>query len=190
MIFANSLPNAKASFAPLSLPASSILTLTRFLVACFDTLRWAADASCSIRTDPRQRAQLVRFLARRGWSRAWNALACLAELLLRRCHDEVGTWVFVLDQTCHPTFGKHAQNPCGRANKKKRRRQSARQQKKAPRHACHCFVFGLLISPVPGTRLPCVRSYYTQDYCRQQAAGASRKRPAPSSRGRPTSPPT
>jgi hypothetical protein len=182
MIFADSLPHAKAFFAPLSLPAATTLTLVRFLVACFDTLRSAADAACSVRTDPRHRAQLVRFLARQRWSRDWNTLAALADLLLQRCYAEAGTWVFCLDQTYHTTFGRHAQNTFSRGNKKKRSRQSQRHQKKAHRHACHGFVFGLLISPETGTRLPCVRSYYTQDYCRHRAAQASRRDPAPTYR--------
>jgi hypothetical protein len=179
MIFADSLPDAKTFFAPLALPASSVLTLVRFLLACFDTLRSASDAACAIRTDPRHRAQLVRFLARQRWSRDWNTLAALAELLLRRCYAETGTWVFILDQTYHTTFGKHAQNTFSRGNKKKRGKKSQRKQKKAHRHACHCFVFGLLISPQTGTRLPCVRPYYTEEHCKQRAAKATAKRPAP-----------
>jgi Transposase DDE domain len=179
VIFTDSLPDAKLFFAPLSLPASSVLTLVRFLVACFDGLRSAADAAAAIRTDPRHRAQVVRFLARQGWSRDWGTLAVLADLLLQQCHAEAGTWVFLLDQTYHTTFGRHAQNTFSRGNKKARSRQSARKQKQAHRHACHGFVFGLLISPVSGTRLPCVRSYYTRDYCRLRAATATPKRPAP-----------
>jgi Transposase DDE domain len=178
VIFANSLPDAKAFFAPLALPATAVLTLTRFLVACFDRLRCAADAAGAIRTDPRHRAQLVRFLARRGWSRDWNTLATLADHLLRQCHQEVGTWVFLLDTTYHTTSGRHAQNAFSRGNKKRRGRHSGRGQKKTHPHACHCFVFGLLLSPRTGTRLPVVRSYHTRDYCRRRAAAATRQRPA------------
>jgi hypothetical protein len=182
MIFATSLPDAKAFFAPLSLPASTVVTLVRFLVACFDGLRTAADAACALRADPRHRAQLVRFLARQRWSRDWNTLTRLADLLLTQCSDEVGTWVFLLDQTYHTTFGRRAQNTFSRANKKGRQRRSRRKQKKAHRHACHCFVFGLLISPRTGTRLPCVRSYHTRGYCQQRAAKASKRNPAPAFR--------
>jgi hypothetical protein len=182
MIFATSLPDAKAFFAPLHLPAATTLTLLRFLVASLRGLRSAADAAEAIRTEPRHRAQLVRFLARQGWSRNWNTLATLADLLLEQGRHEVGTWVFLLDQTYHTTFGRHAQNTFSRGNKRPRRRHSQRRQKKTPRHACHCFVFGLLISPVSGTRLPVVRSYYTRDYCRQQAARATKNRPAPAFR--------
>jgi hypothetical protein len=178
MIFIDSLPYAKIFFSALRLPASSVLTLVRFLVACLDSLRSASDAACSIRTDPRHRAQLVRFLARQRWSRDWNTLAALAELLLQRCYAETGTWAFILDQTYHTTFGKHAQNTFSRANKKKKKKRSKksqRKQKKAHTHACHCFVFGLLISPQTGTRLPCVRPYYTQEYCKQQQQAAKAK---------------
>jgi hypothetical protein len=182
MIFSTSLPDAKAFFAPLRLPAATLLTLVRFLVACIDGLRSAADAALAVRLEPRHRAQLVRFLARQGWARDWHCLATLADLLLRQCLAEVGTWAFLLDQTYHTTFGKHAQNTFSRGNKKARARRSRRKQKKAPRHACHCFVFGLLISPQTGTRLPFVRSYYTRDYCRQRAATATRRRPAPTFR--------
>ena len=182
MIFGTSLPDAKAFFAPLSLPAATLLTLVRFLVACFDGLRSAADAAGAVRLEPRHRAQLIRFLARQRWARDWNTLAALADLLLQQCYAEVGTWVFVLDQTYHTTFGKHAQNTFSRGNKKARARQSQRRQKKAHRHACHCFVFGLLLAPQTGTRLPVVRSYYTQDYCRQRAATARPRHPAPTFR--------
>jgi len=178
MILPTSLPDAKAFFAPLTGPASTTLTLIRFLVACFDGLRSAADAAGAIRFDPRHRAQLVRFLARRRWSQNWNTLTTLADLLLQQCYAEQGTWVFLLDQTYHTTTGQHTQNTFSRGNKKARARRSARVQKKTHRHACHCFVFGLLISPVTGTRLPLVRSYYTRDYCRQRAAKATRQHPA------------
>lgn len=178
MIFADSLPLAKDFLAPLRLPAATALTLTRFLVACLHGLASAAQAADAVRTEPRHRARLVRFLARRGWSDNWHTLAALAEQLLRCCYAEVGTWVFALDQTHHTTYGRHAQNTFSRGNKGARARRSARKQKKAHRHSCHCFVFGLLISPQTGTRLPCVRSYHTRDYCRRRAAG----RPAPAFR--------
>jgi hypothetical protein len=182
VIFADSLPDAKLFFAALALPAGTAATLARFLVACFDRLRCAADAAHAIRTEPRHRAQLVRFLARQRWARDWNTLAAVADLLPQQCRHEAGTWVFILDQTHHTTFGRHAQNTFSRGNKRPRQRQSRRRQKKAQRHACHCFVFGLLISPATGARLPCVRSYYTRDYCRRRAAAATRGRPAPAFR--------
>jgi hypothetical protein len=182
MIFADSLPLAKDFFAPLKLPAASLLTLVRCLVVSFLGHWSASDAAAAIRTQPRHRAQIVRFLARQTWARDWNTLHALNASLLGRCCHETGTWVFILDQTYHTTYGKHAQNTASRANKKRRSRQSERRQKKAPTHACHGFVFGLLISPQTGTRIPCVRSYYTKPYCQQRALRATANKPAPTYR--------
>lgn len=182
MIFKNSLPGGNIFFACLSLPASTLLTLTRFLVASLDGLPSASEAADSIRTEARHRAQLVRFLAREGWSRNWSTLTTLAAFLMQSCQHEVGTWVFLLDQTYHTTFGRHAQNTFSHANKTKRTPKSKRRQKKAHTHSCHCFVFGLLISPETGTRLPMVRSYYTKEYIKQLASEATPKRPAPTFR--------
>ena len=176
MIFANSLPDAKAFFAAAKLPASTVGLLTRFVVACIDTLRCASQAADSIRTDPRHRAQMVRFLARQGWSRDWLTLERLADLVLDACLREKGDWLFIVDQTTHTTCGLHAQNTYSCRNTKKRHKNSKRKQKKTPPRLNHVFVFGLLISPVTGTRIPCVRPYYTEDYCKRLAA---RGRPAP-----------
>jgi hypothetical protein len=182
MIFADSLPFAKTFFQAARLPASSVALLTRFLVACCAGLHSAAQAACAIRTDPRHRAQLVRFLARLRWSHNWLTRQRLADVVLDSCRHEQGTWVFVLDQTYHTTYGRHAHNTFSRGNKNQRARASSRKQKKAARHACHCFVFGLLISPRTGTRIPCVRSYYTRDYCVRRAKEATAQRPAPAFR--------
>src|SRR5919197_2118515 len=98
MIFANSLPDAKVFFAAARLPASTVGLLTRFVVACLSTLRSACQAADSIRTDPRHRAQMVRFLARQGWSKDWLTLQRLADALLEGCLHEQGDWLLVLDQ--------------------------------------------------------------------------------------------
>ncbi len=179
MIFADSLPFAKPFFGVLKLPASSIGLLTRLVVACIAGLHSASAAASAIRIDPRHRAQMVRFLARQRWSANWATLEALADLLLRACYSEVGTWVLILDQTYNSTQGLNVENTFSRANKKRRAKNSNRKQKKTPPHFCHCFVYGLLISPQTGTRLPLVRSYYTEEYCRQRAAKATKSRPAP-----------
>lgn len=175
MIFTQSLPLGKTFFAAVKLPPTTVGLLMRFLVASLGGLHSAAGAADVVRTDPRHRAQLVRFLAREGWSANWETLRQVADLLLQSCQHEKGTWLFTLDQTYHTTCGQQAQNSFRRGNKKQRARQSARRQKKTAKHSCHCFVFGLLISPETGTRLPCVRSYYTKEYCREQAAQAKKK---------------
>src|SRR5262245_27824561 len=47
VIFADSLPDAKAFFAAAKLPASTVGLLTRFVVACLDTLHSACQAADS-----------------------------------------------------------------------------------------------------------------------------------------------
>jgi hypothetical protein len=179
MIFADSLPFAKTFFAAAELPDSTVGLLARFVVACLSTLRSASRAADAIRTDPRHRAQLVRFLARQGWSRDWLTLERLADLVLETCRHEQGDWLFVLDQTTHTTAGLRAQNTYCCRNTKKRKKNSQRKQKKTPPRLNHVFVCAILVSPRTGTRIPCVRPYYTEEYCKQQAAKARPGRPAP-----------
>jgi hypothetical protein len=180
MIFADSLPFAKPFFAAAKLPASSVALLTRFVVACLNTLHSASQAADCIRIDPRHRAQLVRFLARQGWARDWITLERLADVVLDACLHEKGDWLFILDQTTHSTLGLHAQNTYSCRNTKKRKKNSQRKQKKTPPKLNHVFVCGLLISPQTGTRIPCVRPYYTKQYCQQRAAKARPGEPTPS----------
>src|SRR5262249_39241270 len=91
-------------------------------------------------------------------------------------------WLFILDQTTHTTLGLHAQNTYSCRNRKRRDKNSKRKQKKTPPRLNHVFVFGLLISPQTGTRIPCVRPYYTEGYCEQQAAVARPDKSAPAFR--------
>jgi hypothetical protein len=182
MIFAESLPFAKSFFAAAKLPDSTVGLLTRFVVACLSTLRSASQAADSIRIDPRHRAQLVRFLARQGWSKDWLTLERLAGVVFDICLHEQGDWLFILDQTTHSTLGLHAQNTFSCRNTKKRKKNSNRKQKKTPPKLNHVFVFGILVSPQTGTRIPWVRPYYTEEYCKQQAAKARPSRPAPAFR--------
>jgi hypothetical protein len=185
MIFTSSLPFSKFFFAATNLPATTIVMLTRLIVASISHLHSAADASSAIRTDPRHRAQIIRFLARCRWSANWETLHQVADLLFQRVMAEKGVWVYVLDQTYHTTSGPHAQNAFSRGNKKKRAKKGDRKQKKMVRHKCHCFMYGLLISPETGTRIPSVRSYYTEEYCKQQAAKVKKGQQAPSYRTQP-----
>jgi hypothetical protein len=182
MIFAESLPFAKSFFAAAKLPDSTVGLLTRFVVACLNTLRSASQAADSIRIDPRHRAQLVRFLARQGWSKDWLTLERLAGVVFAICLHEQGDWLFILDQTTHSTLGLHAQNTFSCRNTKKRKKNSNRKQKKSPPKLNHVFVFGILVSPQTGTRIPWVRPYYTEEYCKQQAAKARPGQPAPAFR--------
>jgi len=187
MIFAESLPLAKSFFAAAQVPLSTVGLLTRFVVACLNTLRCAAQVGDSIRSDPRHRAQIVRFLAREGWAKDWLTLERLAGVVLDSCRHEQGDWLFLLDQTLHTTCGLHAQNTvscCNNKRNKKTKSNSKHTRKKsqantAPPRRNHVFVFGLLISPQSGTRIPCFRPYYTEEYCQQRQARATPGKPAP-----------
>jgi hypothetical protein len=178
MIFADSLPFAKTFFAAAGLPVSTVGLLTRFVVACLSTLHSASQAGCAIRIDPRHRAQLVRFLARHGWSKDWLTLQRLADVVLDACLHEHGDWLLILDQTTDTTVGLHAQNTYCCRNTKKRQKNSSRKQKKTPPKLNHVFVCAILISPQTGTRIPCVRPYYTEEYCKQLQAQANPGKPA------------
>jgi hypothetical protein len=60
-------------------------------------------------------------------------------------------------------------------NRQRRPRKGRRYSKyKYARKRCHCFVMGLLLTP-SGLRLPCFRSYYTEEYCQQQGRSYRRQ---------------
>src|SRR5262249_8378677 len=75
--------------------------------------------------------------------------------------------------------GLRAENTYSCRNTKRRKKNSKRKQKKTPPRRNHVFVCGILVSPQTGTRVPWVRPYYTEDYCKQLAAKARPGRPAP-----------
>jgi hypothetical protein len=169
VIFAATLPQVKAFLRPAGLPAATVGLLVRLITAfCHHPGRMsaqaAADALCA---QARHRAQLVRFLARRHWSRDWSLLAAVADLLLQAEADRGGTWLFILDQTYCGQQGQKVENTFSRANVRKRPRKGNRKNKKSPKRSCHGFVMGLLLTP-SGLRLPCCRSYYTEGYCQAQ----------------------
>jgi hypothetical protein len=128
----------------------------------------ASQAAQTIRTQSRHRANVVRFLARRGWSGDWCALEQLAQLLLAAEAARGGTWVFVLDQTLCGQQGQKTENTFSTGNRQRRPAKARRYQKyRYARKSCHCFVMGLLLTP-GGIRIPCWRSYYTETYCAAQ----------------------
>jgi hypothetical protein len=167
MIFANSLPKIKQFLRPAHLLASTQVLLIR-LMAAFLYHPGNMSASCAagnIRTVARHRASVVRFLARLNWSRDWATLTAVAELLLSMEAARAGTWYFLLDQTYIGQQGQHTENTFSRANYRPRAKKSNRKQKKHAKRSCHGFVCGLLLTP-SGLRIPCCRSYYTEDYCK------------------------
>jgi hypothetical protein len=186
MIFGESLPFGKTFFAAAKLPATTVGMLTRLVVACFSGMDSASAAAEAIRTQAVHRAQIVRFLARCRWSNNWETLGLVADLLLQRIMAEKGTWVYITDQTYHSASGSHAQNtikPHYRKNRSKKK--VAKKKKSAQYKKSHCFIYGLLITPETGTRIPSVRSYYTEEYCKEQAATATKGKVIPTYKTQP-----
>lgn len=166
MIMDDALPRIKWFFQAAALKPSTLGMLIRLVVAftCHTGRMSAAQAAISIRTQARHRAALVRFLAQVRWSRDWAVLTQVADLLLQAESQRQGTWVFIVDQTYCGQQGQKTENTFSRANYRPRPKKGQRRQKKYAKRSCHGFVMGLLLTP-SGLRLPCCRSYYTEDYC-------------------------
>jgi hypothetical protein len=173
VILCQDLPLGKTFFALVGLPVASTLFVTRFLLACIlDGPRLsAASVGSAIRTDPRHRGNVIRFLRRLPGAVRDDWLEAVFGNLLAD-EPKKGTWVFILDQTYCGHNSSRIQNaystsPRGKRQKKGKPKEKRNKRKKQPQSYCHCFVCGLLISPT-GVRLPVWRPYYTQTYCGQR----------------------
>lgn len=169
MIFPDALPKIKTFLRP-ACPSQATRILLVNMIAGFlgHPARMSASAAAeAVATQARHRAAVVRLLARLHWSADWALLTAVAELLLEQEAAKAGTWAFLLDQTYVGQQGRHTENTFSRANYRPRKRKGDRHNKKRQRRSCHAFVMGLLISP-SGLRIPCCRSYYTEDYCRKK----------------------
>jgi len=171
MMMQDALPGIKRFLKPLNLGASATSYVVSFLAGFVTHLgrMSASQAAQAIRTDARHRANVVRFLARQGWSGDWSALQRLAELLLGAEAARGGTWVFIVDQTLAGQQGQKTENTFSTGNRRRRPRNVRRFQTYTyARKSCHCFVVGLLITP-GGLRVPSWRSYRTRGYCAHQS---------------------
>ena len=167
MIMQDALPDIKRFLKPLGLSERS-LGLTIRCVAAF-ILHWgrmsAVQAAGAVRSEPRHRAQICRFLGRPGW-RLMTPTAILRAAVLAM-DSMTGRSVFLVDQTLCSQQGHKTENTYSTGNRKRRPRKGRRYNKYThTRKQCHCFVMGLLITPT-GLRIPFRRSYYTKEYCQQ-----------------------
>ena len=169
MILCESLPRGKAFLGLLRLTAQQAVFVTRFLLACLTggpRLSAQAVGGC-VRTGPRHAGDVCRFLRRLPRAVADDWLEAVYGNLLA---DEPpkGTWVFILDQTYCSHNSARMQNTYSNSPKGRRpkhgRKQKRHKRKQQPQHCCHCFVFGLLVTPT-GLRLPLWRPYLTKEYC-------------------------
>ena len=133
----------------------------------------AAQAAGAVRTEPRHRAQLGRFLGRRFWQSV-EILATLQKAVLVLSAPQ-GTYLFAVDQTYCSQQGHRTSNAFRMGKKSSGKRPGKRQTGYVlGRKQCHCFVMGLLITP-EGIRVPFFKSYYTKDYCREKGLAYRRQ---------------
>jgi hypothetical protein len=124
------------------------------------------QAASVVRSEPRHRAQIGRFLGRKSLHKRHLLTTFQAQVLA--LESKGGRFVYLTDQTMCSQQGDKTENTYSTGNRKRRPRKGVRYSKyKHTRKQCHCFVMGLLITP-SGIRIPFRRSYYTKDYCQKK----------------------
>jgi hypothetical protein len=165
MMMHDALPGIKRFLGPLSLKQRVLGLVIRCMGAFI--LHWgrmsAVQASMSVHSEPRHRAQICRFLGRKYWRKLQMMSVLQGQVL--QCESDKGRFVFIMDQTLVSQQGDKTENTYSTGNRQRRPRKGRRYSKyKYARKRCHCFVKGLLITP-SGLRIPFRRSYYTKEYC-------------------------
>jgi hypothetical protein len=166
VIMQDALPGLKRFLKPVGLNERMLALVIRCVVAFVMHLgrMAAARAATAIRSEPRHRAQMCRFLGRRLLRRFSPAAVLRGQLLLMESRLS-GRFFFLVDQTLSSQQGSKTENTFRTGNRQRRPRKGRRYGKyKHARKTCHCFVKGLLITP-SGIRIPFSRSYYTREYC-------------------------
>ncbi len=166
VIMQDALPGLKRFLKPAGLNERMLALVIRCVVAFvmhFGRMA-AARAATAVRSEPRHRAQVCRFMGRRLLRRLSPAAVLRSQLLLMESRTS-GRFFFLVDQTLSSQQGNKTENTFSAGNRQRRPRKGRRYNKyKHARKACHCFVKGLLITP-SGIRIPFSRSYYTREYC-------------------------
>ena len=168
MIMQDALPGIKRFLKPLGLK-ERVLGLTIRCRAAF-CLHWgkmsAVQAAGAVRSDPRHRAQICRFLGRKALRQMKPVSALQAYVLA--LESQKGRFVYLTDQTLCSQQGDKTENTYSTGNRVRRPRKGRRHGKsKHARKRCHCFVMGLLITP-SGIRIPFRRCYYAKEYCEKK----------------------
>ena len=166
VIMQNALPGLKRFLGPVGLNERMLALVIRCVVAFvmhFGRMT-AARAATAVRSEPRHRAQVCRFMGRRLLRRLSPAAVLRAQLL--RMESRLSErFFFLVDQTLSSQQGSKTENTFSTGNRQRRPRKGRRYNKyKHARKTCHCFVKALLITP-SGIRIPFSRSYYTREYC-------------------------
>jgi len=166
VIMQDALPGLKRFLKPVGLNERMAGLVIRCVVAFvmhFGRMA-AARAATAVRSEPRHRAQVCRFLGRRLLRRLSPAAVLRARLLQMESRLS-GIFFLLFDQTLASQQGGKTENTFSTGNRQRRPRKGRRYNKyKHARRTCHCFVKGLLITP-SGMRIPLSRCYYTREYC-------------------------
>jgi hypothetical protein len=166
-IMEDSLPNIKTFLANVS--ASHLRHMViRFMISILirHGRNSCMNAASVIDQQPRHRAQASRFLVRYRQGIA-NLLSVVVSSLL---NDEgpAGRYLLIIDSTMVGLQGETTENTYSTGNRKRRPARNRRYSKyKYASKSCHCFVFGLLITP-RGLRVPVYLPYYTRRYAKAQ----------------------
>jgi hypothetical protein len=177
MIVHEALPLIKRFLKPAGLSKQTLGLVVR-CVGAF-CLHWGrmstVQAASVVRSEPRHRAQICRFLGRKSLHKRHLLSAFHAQVLALESKGG-GRFVFVIDQTMCSQQGDKTENTYSTGNRKRRPRKGVRHNKnKHTRKQCHCFMMGLLLTP-GGIRIPFRSSYYTKEYC-QKKGRTYRKQP-------------
>src|SRR5882672_730405 len=140
-------PKLKRFLKPLGRKATVRALLIRCIVAFLlhRGRMGAARAAGAVRSEPRHRAQIARFLGRKMLRRLSPASVLRSQVLAMESQKS-GTFLFVVDQTLTSQQGRKTENTFSSGNRQRRPGK------------------GLLLTP-SGLRLPFCRSYYTRAYC-------------------------
>ncbi len=167
-MIADVVPQFNRFLRPLKLKAAAQQMVARVMIAfIFHTGRMSClQAAGALRSQPRHRAQVSRFLVRPLW-RAEDINGQLREAVLKM-ETEPGPFIFIVDATLCSQQGKKTENTHSTGNRKRRPKKGRRYgKKKHTRKNCHTFTGGLLITP-SGIRIPFQKPHYTKEYCKKK----------------------
>lgn len=120
----------------------------------------ATRAAAAVRSEPRHRARIGRFLGRQGLRPLAPATVWRAQVLGQE--RQAGTFFFRIDPTRWGQQGQRTANPFHTGNRPRRPGQGRRyNQYQYTRPSGPCFVPGLLWTP-SGLRVPLHRSSYSR----------------------------
>ena len=168
-IMDDSLPNIKSFFKGVELSRSVRSHLIRFMISIImrQGRNSCMNAAAALSGQRRHRAQPGRFLLRKRW----RSLDILGQLVLHLLKNEswTGNYLLIVDSTMVGHQGTSMENTYSTGNRRRRPAKHRRFSKYTyAGKSCHCFVFGLLVTPA-GLRIPIMKPLYSRPYARQHS---------------------